>query len=170
MGHGAATEGGGHALHLAADVLHALAAAAWVGALVPFAALATPRQQAPERLSALAAALQRFSPVGMALVATLATTGLVNAWYLTGTNVGAALRDPYGQVLALKLALFGGMVALAAVHRQRSVPALAAKLKANAEPEADALPSLRRTLLGEALLGLAVLAAVAWLGTLPPPA
>lgn len=169
MGHGAATEGGGHALHLAADVLHALAAAAWVGALVPFAALATPRQQAPERLSALAAALQCFSPVGMALVATLATTGLVNAWYLTGANVGAALHDPYGQALALKLALFGGMVALAAVHRQRSVPALAAKLKANAVPEADALVSLRRTLLGEALLGLAVLAAVAWLGTLPPP-
>jgi putative copper resistance protein D len=170
MGHGAATEGDGHAAHLAADVLHALAAAAWIGALAVFAGLAAPRNQGTERLSALAAALQRFSPVGIALVGTIAVTGLVNAWYLIGANVAAAARDQYGQLLALKLALFGGMLALAALHRQRSVPALAARLQANLLPQGDALASLRRSLLGEALLGFAVLAVVAWLGTLPPPA
>nr|WP_166176330.1 copper homeostasis membrane protein CopD [Altererythrobacter segetis] len=170
MGHGAATEGGGHTLHLVADVLHALAAAGWIGALVAFAALAAPPGQEPERLSALSAALQRFSPVGISLVAALAATGLVNVWYLIGTDVAAVLRDPYAQLLALKLVLFTAMLALAALHRQRSVPALAATLETNLLPQGDVLASLRRSLFGEAALGLAVLAAVAWLGTLAPPA
>jgi putative copper resistance protein D len=169
MGHGAATDGSGHALHLAADVLHALAAALWVGALVAFARLVAPARQPLERLSATAEALRRFSPLGIALVATLAATGLVNAWFLIGTDVTAALHDPYGQLLALKLVLFAGMLALAAWHRQRSVPALAARIAAQGLHEDDALASLRRSLLAEALLGFAVLALVAWFGTLPPP-
>jgi len=169
MGHGGATEGDGHALHLTADVLHALAAAAWIGALVAFAGLVVPREQDLERLAALSGALQRFSPVGIALVATIAVTGLINAWYLVGPNVGAALRGAYGPVLALKLVLFAGMLALAAVHRQRSVPRLAARLAAGFQPRDDLLASLRASLRGEAWLGFAVLAAVAWLGTLAPP-
>ncbi|MGZ3234036.1 MAG: copper homeostasis membrane protein CopD [Croceibacterium sp.] len=169
MGHGPSTEDGGHALHLAADALHAIAAAAWIGALVAFAALAAPRTQSRERLAALSHALQRFSPIGIALVATIAITGLVNGWYLIGFNVGAALHAPYGRLLALKLALFLGMLGLAALHRQRSVPALAARLNANFQAQDDALGSLRASLLGEALIGFAVLAVVAWLGTLAPP-
>jgi putative copper resistance protein D len=169
MGHGATTDGGGHWVHLGADILHALAAALWLGALAAFAGLVLPRAQPSERLAATARALTRFSPLGMALVATLAVTGLVNAWYLVGTDVATALRDPYGQLLALKLALFAAMLALAALHRQRSVPALAARIEARTLPQGDALASLRRSLLAEALLGFAVLALVAWFGTLPPP-
>jgi putative copper resistance protein D len=169
MGHGAATEGGGHLLHLAADVLHALAAALWLGALAAFAGLVAAARQPFGRLAATAEALQRFSPFGIALVATLAVTGLVNAWFLVGTDVAAALGDPYGRLLALKLALFAGMLALAALHRQRSVPALAAQIASRTLPQGDALASLRRSLLAEALLGFAVLALVAWFGTLPPP-
>ncbi len=169
MGHGAATEGGGRALHLAADALHALAAALWLGALVAFVCLVARGRQDFARLSATARALQRFSPLGIALVATLAVTGLVNAWYLVGTNVAAALHDAYGQLLALKLALFAGMLALAALHRQRSVPALVARVSSGMPPRGDALGALRRSLLVEALLGFGILAAVAWLGTLPPP-
>ncbi|MBO0749678.1 MAG: copper homeostasis membrane protein CopD [Porphyrobacter sp.] len=169
MGHGSATEGGGHWLHLIADVLHALAAAAWMGALVAFTALVLPRRQSFERLSATAEALQRFSPLGIALVSTLVVTGLVNGWYLVGTQIGAALGDPYGQLLGLKQVLFAGMVALAAFHRQRAVPALAATVSARALPERDALAALRRSLAAEALLGFAVLALVAWFGTLTPP-
>jgi putative copper resistance protein D len=169
MGHGAATDGGGHLPHLAVDILHALAAALWIGALVGFVGLLIPRRQDFERLSTTAHALQRFSPLGMALVATLAVTGLVNGWYLIGTDIGAALNDPYGQLLALKLALFAAMLALAALHRQRTVPALAARVSSRLLGESDALASLRRSVMAEALLGFAVLAAVAWLGTLPPP-
>lgn len=169
MGHGPATDGSGHTLHLAADILHALAAAAWLGALAAFAWLVSPARQSFERLAATAEALRRFSPLGIALVATLAATGLVNAGFLVGTDVRAALHDRYGQLLALKLVLFAGMLALAALHRQRSAPALAARVASRAMPQDDALASLRRSLLAEALLGFAVLALVAWFGTLPPP-
>jgi putative copper resistance protein D len=168
-GPGAATHGAGHALHLAADVVHALAAALWVGALAAFAGLVFDRRQDLTRLSATARALQRFSPLGIALVATLAVTGLVNAWFLVGTDVTAALRHPYGRLLALKLVLFAGMLVLAALHRQRSVPALAGRISAGVLPDGDALVSLRRSVGAEALLGFAVLALVAWFGTLPPP-
>jgi putative copper resistance protein D len=169
MGHAAATEGSGHTPHLAADIVHAVAAALWLGALAAFAGLAVPRRQTPERLAATAEALRRFSPLGIALVATLAATGLVNAWFLVGTDVAGALHDPYGQLLALKLILFAAMLALAALHRQRSAPALAARVAAQTLPQGDALASLRRSILAEALLGFAVLALVAWFGTLPPP-
>ena len=169
MGHGGATQGGGHTLHLVADVLHALAAAAWIGALAAFVGLLTPRGQDFARLSATAEALRRFSPVGIALVAVLAVTGLVNAWFLVGLDIGAALRDPYGRLLALKLALFASMLGLAALHRQRSAPALAARIASQTVPQGDALASLRRSVALEALLGFAVLALVAWFGTLEPP-
>lgn len=169
MGHGGATNGSGHVPHLAADIVHALAAALWVGALVAFVGLVARREQELERLSATAEALQRFSPIGIALVATIAATGLVNTWYMIGTNVVAAVHDSYGQLLALKIGLFLCMLALAAHHRQRSVPALAARLSSHLLPREDALTSLRRSLLVEAVLGFAVLAAVAWFGTLEPP-
>jgi copper resistance protein D len=168
MGHGSSTETGGHALHLMADILHSLAAAAWIGALTGFVGLAAPRLQDRGRLSVLSNALQRFSNVGITLVATLAVTGLVNAWYLIGVKVGGALQVLYGQLLALKLMLFAAMLALAALHRQRSVPALVARLEANLPTEDNGLASLRASLWSEALLGFAVLAVVAWLGTLSP--
>lgn len=169
MGHGPSTQGAGHMPHLAADVLHALAAAMWLGALAAFVGLVAPRRQEFAELAVTAQALERFSPVGIALVATLAATGLVNAWYLIGTDVGATLRSAYGQLLALKLALFVGMLALAALHRHRSVPALAEKIEARLLPQGDALASLRRSLLLEAIFGFGVLAAVAWFGMLEPP-
>jgi len=168
MGHGGATDGAGHVPHLAADIVHVLAAALWVGALVAFVGLVVARK-GPEQLSATALALQRFSPIGIALVATIAATGLVNTWYMIGTDFDGAIHAPYGQLLALKVALFGGMLVLAALHRQRSVPALAARLSSGRQPEQDALASLRRSIALEALLGLAVLMTVAWFGTLEPP-
>jgi len=169
MGHGVATEGGVHAPHLAADIVHSLAAAGWVGALAAFVGLLAPRGQDFARIAATAEALRRFSPVGIILVAALAVTGLINAWYIVGTDIGAALHSAYGQLLALKLALFGGMLALAALHRQRSVPALAARVAAQVLSQDDALASLRRSVVIEALLGFAVLAVVAWFGMLEPP-
>jgi putative copper resistance protein D len=169
MGHGGATEGAGHIPHLAADIVHVLAAALWLGALAAFAGLVSTREQEAEQLLATTRALQRFSAIGIALVAAIAATGLINGWYLVGTDLGAAIQSVYGQLLALKLVLFAGMLALAALHRQRSVPALAERVWSNLLPQQDVLASLRRSLLCEAILGFAVLAVVAWFGTLEPP-
>jgi len=163
MGHGAAGES---CVQLAGDVIHALTAAAWLGALVGFVVLLR-RQTEP---SLLHAALRRFSQIGIPLVAVLVLTGLANSWYLVGVDRIAALATtPYGRVLLAKLALFAGMLVLAARNRTRHTPALAAEL-AGAPLGPASVVRLRRSILTEAALGLGVLGVVAWLGTLAPPA
>ena len=163
MGHGAAGES---CVQLAGDVIHALTAAAWLGALVGFVVLLR-RQTEP---SLLHAALRRFSQIGIPLVAVLVLTGLANSWYLVGVDRIAALATtPYGRVLLAKLALFAGMLVLAARNRTRHTPALAAELAGTPLGPASVV-RLRRSILTETALGLGVLGAVAWLGTLAPPA
>jgi putative copper resistance protein D len=161
MGHAAAGEGATGTIHLASDALHALAAAAWLGALAAFVLLlfdANPAEGVVQR------ALRRFSGVGSALVAVLVVTGAVNTWFLVGPDRLAALPDSaYGRLLLAKLALFGVMLALAGLNRWRLAP----RLGSAAGPAAAA--SLRRSILAETVTGVAVLALVAWLGTLPPP-
>ncbi|OYX29533.1 MAG: copper resistance protein CopD [Caulobacterales bacterium 32-69-10] len=167
MGHGAATEGAGHYLHLVADILHAWAAAIWVGALWVFLLLARAGAPGPGAVAALHRALQRFSGVGTILVAILVLTGLINSGFLVGPDrIEALWTTPYGRLLSLKLAVFAGMLGLAAANRFRLTPALGLALEA---PGA-ALAALRRSLMFETALGLGVLALVAWFGTLAPPA
>ncbi|MEO6041022.1 MAG: copper homeostasis membrane protein CopD [Croceibacterium sp.] len=168
MGHGGATEGPLGWAQLIADMLHALAAAAWLGALAAFALLLAARDRSPPAVDALYRALHGFSGIGTGLVAVLGATGLVNGWVLVGpAHLGGMIGTPYGRLLSLKLVLFAAMLALAARNRFRLTPVLAI---ARAGDPSAALGGLRRSVLLEAGLGLAVLALVAWLGTLAPPA
>ena len=168
MGHGAATEGAPGLLHLAADILHALAAGVWIGALAVFFMLLRPRPDDDEFDRVLHRALHGFSGVGSALVATLVATGLVNSWFLIGpTRLAGLLTTPYGQLLSLKIALFAAMLVLAAANRFRLTPDLGAALDGGGS-RAPALAALRRSLLLESTLSFCVLGLVAWLGTLAP--
>jgi putative copper resistance protein D len=168
MGHGAATAGSPGLLHLAADILHALATGAWIGALVVFFGLLRRSAQDAGLDRVLYKALHDFSGVGSALVATLVATGLVNSWFLVGpTRLSGLWATPYGQLLSLKLALFAGMLGLAAANRFRHTPALGLALD-GPRPRDPALKALRRSLAWESGLALAVLGLVAWLGTLAP--
>ena len=167
MGHGAATEGSGGPIHLVADILHALAAGIWVGALVAFGGLLARRAKSEQLDTVLYKALYGFSGVGSALVAVLVATGLVNSWFLVGTTQLSRLWvTPYGQLLVLKLILFVGMLALAAVNRFRLTPALGLALATGCRQ--PALQALRRSLLLEAGMAFAVMALVAWFGMLAP--
>lgn len=171
-GHGAAGDDTSGMLHQAADVLHLLAAAVWIGALVDLCGQVRhslrATQAAPAR--ALLAALSRFSSLGPGIVATLVLTGVINSWVLIGPRHWTALfTTPYGLALLVKLGLFSGMLGLAAINRLRLTPRLHAALEEQTGTDA-ALKSLRRSLVAETSLGLLVLAAVAWLGTLVPPA
>ena len=169
MGHAAATDGPRGALHLASDATHALSAAVWIGALGGFALLLWNSPRTAEGRDALCEALQRFSGIGPSVVAVLALTGAINGWILVGfSHADDLLETPYGRLLALKLLLFLAMLALAAVNRFRLAPALAAAEAAG--PTELALGRLRRSIAWETTAGLAVLALVAWLGTLAPPA
>ncbi|QTN18166.1 copper homeostasis membrane protein CopD [Brevundimonas sp. AJA228-03] len=167
-GHGAATEGSGHGIHLASDILHALSASLWVGALAAFAALVVWRPKEPSAQDlALARALAGFAGVGTAAVAALLLTGVVNSAFLVGWSGLWTLTDTaYGRWLILKIVLFGLMLSLAAVNRFRLTPAF----EAAGADSSPVLGHLRRSLVVEFALSLAVLTIVAVMGALAPPA
>jgi putative copper resistance protein D len=171
MGHGAADAGGGGLLHLVADLLHLLAAGAWLGALVPLTILlnSANRNSDAAKVGAAEFALTHFSGIGPFIVALLILTGLVNSWFLVSpAHVFDLGRSPYGVALIVKLLLFGGMLALAGANRFVLGPRLSAARVAH-DGERSAINVLRRSVLTETALAALVLVAVALLGTLAPP-
>ena len=159
-GHSGATPGRTGDLQLASDVVHLLAAAAWVGGLVPLAILlAFARRAANEQAAGLAAGVAyRFSTLGIASVGGLLATGLVNSWALVG-SMRAFVETDYGCLLLLKIILFAVMLVLAIVNRLRLLPHVR---------DVGAMSQLQRNSLTEAVLGVMVIVIVAALGTIEP--
>jgi len=170
-GHGAATEGAGHSTHLVAAILHGWGAAVWLGALVALLILALKaREGTPAADRTLYRALHRFSGVGTAAVAVLVLSGLINSWFMVGPErLSGLVTTPYGLLLTGKLALFALMLVLAAANRFHLTPDLGDALE---DPGnlALALRRLKRSLVLETGLALALLAVVAVMGTLAPVA
>jgi putative copper resistance protein D len=166
-GHAGAGSGIEGAVHLTADVLHLVAAAAWFGALLPLALLlhATRRDPAENSVAIARAAVLRFSPLGVASVGTLVATGAVNTWVLAG-SVPALVGTDYGRLLVMKVALFLVMLLLGACNRLWFTPrAIHAQ---NAAAAAAALRQIGRNSLIEAGLGTIIIVIVGLLGTMPP--
>jgi putative copper resistance protein D len=170
-GHGASDAGLPGILHLFADVLHLVAATTWIGALAVLSVLvlvAARNPPAAEPGRAALTGLVRFSTIGVGVVAVLVASGLVNSWFQVGPGgLGRLLTTHYGQLLLVKIALFGLMLALAAVNRYRLTPRLDRTLQddAHAAPYRPVVASV----LTETALAVLVLVAVSWLGALPPP-
>jgi copper resistance protein D len=163
-GHAAIEEGAAGQLHRLADALHLIAAVVWIGALLPMLWLLAVPSTAPEA----ALRLTQFHAVGLVAVLTLLVTGTINSYFLVGTP-RALVATTYGQLLAAKLALFAGMVALASGNRFRHVPALADSVAADLVSDTG-IANLRRSIRGELILGVLVLAVVAILGAIAPAA
>ncbi|HEX5453821.1 MAG TPA: copper homeostasis membrane protein CopD [Stellaceae bacterium] len=163
-GHGAATPGPPGRLHLAADILHLLAAACWLGTLVPLALLLAEagRLMDPRVAAVTRHTVGRYSSLGIASVSLLLGSGIVNTWFLVGTP-SALLHTLYGRLLVAKLALVLVMLAIAAVNLLRLRPILAEEGRAG-----GAARRLGRNVWLEAGTGLAVLAVVGVLGITPP--
>ncbi|WP_298098890.1 copper homeostasis membrane protein CopD [Brevundimonas sp.] len=167
-GHAGSTEGAGRLVHVSADIIHAIAAALWLGTLVALTILLL-RRAGPDD-PAIHRALNGFAGLGTLAVSLLVLTGLVNSWFLVSpARVGELGTSPYGQLLIAKLLFFGLMLVFAASNRFRLTPALGSALDA-ADPSPSVLSDLKRSLLLETGLGLALLGIVAVMGTLPPPA
>ena len=164
-GHAIGAEGAEGIIHPIADVLHLIAAAAWVGSLAPLALLLAAAGQDSTSLAGARTATLRFSTLGIVCVATLLVTGIVNTWYLAG-SVDALTETEYGHLLLIKIALFFVMVGVAAINRLRLTPQLIALDDAPAGQRARR--ALCRNAMIETALGAAVIAIVAVLGTLPP--
>ena len=166
-GHAGATLGEMGNLHLIVDVLHLMAAAAWVGGVFPLTLLlvSARRHQTIEWASLTWDSVLRFSTLGIITVGTLLVTGIVNAWLLVG-SVRALLFTKYGQLLTLKLMVFGLMLMFAAFNRFCLTPQLAPPIEDKARLEA--LRQLTRNSAAEFALGLAIFAIVGLLGTMHP--
>ena len=166
-GHAGSTLGELGSLHLTADVLHLVAASAWIGGLSGLSILfaVERRRSAFEWEPVQLDAVGRFSILGMISVAALILSGIVNAWILVG-SFHALLVTDYGQLLLLKIAVFVLMVGLAVVNRFWLMPQLASVTKTGAHT--NALAALTRNTLIESALGFAIFAVIGVLGTLHP--
>jgi copper resistance protein D len=166
-GHAAAGVGITGLVHFASDIAHLVAAAAWVGALVPLALLLHAAGLSADQSCVAVArqATQRFSTLGVASVSTLVATGIVNTWVLVG-SVSALLDTDYGRLLLAKVALFLVMVATAAINRVVLTPLLVQEFDLAAGRQA--LRRLRNNSLIETAVGAIILFIVALLGILPP--
>ena len=143
-GHAAGGLGSEAIIHPAADVLHLIAAAAWVGALLPLIVLFAAAGADDASLAMARTATARFSILGIVSVGTLLVTGIVNTYYLAG-SVPALLHTDYGRLLLIKIALFLAMVAIATVNRFQLTPQLLqqASIAASRDALAAATPQRR---------------------------
>ena len=154
-GHAGATEAGLGALHRASDILHLIAAATWLGALFLFLAAAISGRDTERLIRHLSG----FATTGSVIVLLLLITGLANTLIIAGWPLDWGAD--WFVLLAVKLALFLLMLALAAGNRWRLTPAL------ERDP-AGGLRALKLSLFAETGAGLAIVAIVGWLGTLTP--
>lgn len=162
-GHAGSTVGATDYLHLAADVLHLVTAAAWIGGLASLIIfLATTKVR--DDMSLVCNAVRRFSILGIVSVTILLLSGIANTAILVGSLHGL-LATEYGRMLTLKLAMFVLMLAFAAINRFRLTPRLAST---GNRQSPTALDQLIRNSVIEIMFGLAILVIVGVLGTQHP--
>lgn len=151
VGHGAMLDGLSGQLLILNQVVHLVCVGAWLGGLLLLVLILRQAQAL-----ALEPILRRFSGVGYALVAGLLVTGLINVRVLTGQFWPTPLFNGFALILLIKVFLVLGMLALALLNRLRI------------ERCEQRLGSLKSSVMLEWLLGVAAVAAVSLLGTLPP--
>ena len=167
-GHAAGTLGGTGILHLAADVLHLVAAAAWLGGLVPLLMFLATKGEGPEiPLLDRYMVLRQFSTLAAWSVTLIAASGIINTWFMTN-GLQSFLGTDYGDLVLVKIGLFGVMLGFGAVNRYWLTPHLR-PAAGNSEAESRALRLLCASVSIEIALGLVVMLVVAVLGQLPPP-
>lgn len=120
ISHAAASGGDIAVAGASSDAVHLLAAAFWVGALVILALLIRRHWR---DAAALAGASRVFSMWGSAAVALLVLSGVVNALSILPVHA-MTLRNPYFDLLLVKVGLAVVMVGMAAANRWRFAPAL----------------------------------------------
>ncbi|HJQ01031.1 MAG TPA: copper resistance protein CopC [Jatrophihabitans sp.] len=146
------------------DALHLTAMVVWLGGLAVLLTAGFSRRLAGQPtdedgdLAELSAGLPVFSRIALCCVCTLAITGTIQAWREVGA-LDAITTTRYGQLVLIKVVLFGGLVGLGYLARR--------VLQAPAAGR-GAVFRLRRTLLIEVTVGAVVLAVTGVLISQPP--
>jgi copper resistance protein D len=153
--HAAAMADEAISLLLVASAVHMLAAAAWLGSLLPLALLVG---CVPAEAGFLAC--HRYGQFGGTCVLLLAVTALWQGLAMSG-GLHAVLTTAYGHMMLVKLLLFAVLLGFAWRHHSRLGPRLAT--------DADGTASrLMRSIFLEAGFGLMIVLAAATLASLPP--
>jgi len=146
------------ALAIGADLLHILAAGAWIGTLGVI--LSAGRSPSSTHDPLLAEQLRRFSPMALTAVALLLVLGVVLSVQHV-TTLAALWREPYGRILSLKLLVVSGALALGFANWRRGMPGIDA---------GDVQGEVRRRATWElALVGIVLLLTGLLTGTVRPP-
>ncbi len=155
LGHAGAIGGGTGSELIASEVLHLLAAGAWLGGLLPLfiATGLLPGESA-------ATACRNFTPIGLSAVLILAGTAVVQIAELMGGLPGLFGTD-YGHIALIKLGLFFVLLALAALNRLILTERLT-------EPGPNATRHMRTSIAIEMVLGALVVIIAAFLASRTP--
>jgi copper transport protein len=154
-GHSAADAGSSWKSQVA-DWAHLSAACLWVGGLIQLGFVVWPLMPSLRRDALLA-----FSRLATVCVGVLLVAGIYLA-ILRLPQLNDLWTTGYGEVLLVKLGLVSLALAWGGVHKLVAVPAVA-------RGGEGALPRLRGSLLGESMVGMAVLLAAAVLVDAKPP-
>ena len=158
-------------LAIVSDVIHVGAVSVWLGGLALLAAAVLPRRVADE----LAVVVPRFSRAAFAAVVTILVTGVFQSWRQV-RSTAALTETTYGRLLIVKVLLFALLVALGGLSRrfvQARYRVPAARLSfgpgaATADPDAETVARLRRTVGAETVIAVVVLAVTALLVNAQP--
>jgi copper transport protein len=152
-------------LSLLDDVIHIVAASAWLGTLLVLvvAGLAAFRRPSStgrtEDGAAVAALLRGFHPVALTCATAAILTGVISAW-LRLPNVASLWTSAYGWTLLLKVACVAVVAALGAYHWRRALPSLG---------DDQSTRGVRRSATIELVFAAIVLGFTALLVSLPTP-
>jgi copper resistance protein D len=151
-----------HPFGVLGDMLHLCAAGFWIGGLVPLIIFLAHVRGSFSLGETVVRVVRRFSTLSLCCVSVLVLSGISNSWLLVG-SIYALFTTPYGQLLLFKLALFAILVGFGARNRFL----VKAKLPRTAA-DPNLLSRLRRNVVCEIYLGVAVVVIVACLGVTPP--
>jgi copper transport protein len=140
------------------DVVHHAAAAAWIGGLAIVGWIVIPTAT-PD---VLVTAVRRFSRVAAVSVAVLVVTGLIQTVRLVG-NPTNLLDADHGRYLLAKLVVLAVMLAIANINRRRIDSRLDDPSTINRH-----LGSIRKAVVAEFAIGLAIVAITAAMVVSPP--
>ncbi len=165
---------GNRGLSIALDVIHVVAAGAWLGGLLTLTVVGVPvalsigkstdtDARAPRGLPLVARLVNAFSPLALVFAGFVVASGVIAAWMRIGSFT-ALFHSTYGTVLLVKLGLVILVLAGGAYNWLRMRGALAHR-----ETGASAVGSFRRSAWIELTAGVLVIAATAVLVATQPP-
>lgn len=143
------------------DALHAIAAGAWPGGLLPLALLLARTIREPTLTPAAIKITRRFSQLSLTAVGVLTLSGILNSIGLVRTFPAVWLSG-YGRLVLCKLALLGAMIVLGGMNRRLLDRQQSAHSQA-------IVRRLWRRVIAETGLVLCVILATEALATSPPP-